>query len=30
VQDLVTEVSAKVGEKVAVKRFARFRVGEEA
>jgi elongation factor Ts len=29
VQDLVTEVSAKVGEKVAVKRFARFRLGEE-
>jgi elongation factor Ts len=30
VRDLVTEVSAKVGEKVAVRRFARFRLGEEA
>jgi elongation factor Ts len=30
VQDLITEVSAKVGEKVALRRFARFRVGEEA
>jgi elongation factor Ts len=30
VQDLVTEVSSKVGEKVAVRRFARFRLGEES
>jgi len=30
VKDLITEVSAKVGEKVALRRFARFRVGEEA
>jgi elongation factor Ts len=29
VKDLITEVSAKVGEKVALRRFARFRVGEE-
>jgi elongation factor Ts len=28
VQDLVTEVSAKTGEKIAVRRFARFQVGE--
>ncbi len=27
--DLVQELSAKVGEKVAVKRFARFQIGEE-
>jgi elongation factor Ts len=29
VGDLVDEVSSKVGEKVAVRRFARFQVGEE-
>jgi elongation factor Ts len=29
VGDLVDEVSAKVGEKVAIRRFARFQVGEE-
>jgi len=29
VGDMVDEVSAKVGEKVAVRRFARFQVGEE-
>ena len=29
VGDLVDEVSAKVGEKVAVRRFARFQIGEE-
>jgi elongation factor Ts len=28
--DLVTEVAAKVGENVVVRRFARFRLGEEA
>jgi len=28
VQDLVTEVSAKTGEKIAVRRFVRFQVGE--
>jgi elongation factor Ts len=28
--DLVTEVAAKVGENVVVRRFARFKVGEEA
>jgi elongation factor Ts len=27
--DMVTEASAKVGEKIQVRRFARFRVGEE-
>jgi elongation factor Ts len=27
--DLVKELSAKVGEKIQVKRFARFQVGEE-
>jgi elongation factor Ts len=27
--DLVKELSAKVGEKIAVRRFARFKVGEE-
>src|SRR5919204_3471254 len=30
VADLVTEVAAKVGENVMVRRFARFKVGEEA
>lgn len=30
IQDLVVEVGAKVGERVAVRRFARFRLGEEA
>jgi elongation factor Ts len=29
VGDLADEVSAKVGEKVAVRRFARFELGEE-
>jgi elongation factor Ts len=30
ISDLVTEVAAKVGENVLVRRFARFKVGEEA
>ena len=30
VADLVGEVAAKVGENVVVRRFARFRLGEEA
>jgi elongation factor Ts len=30
IQDLLDEVSAKTGEKVAVRRFARFRVGEDS
>ncbi len=30
VGDLVARVSAKVGEKIAVRRFARFKLGEEA
>jgi elongation factor Ts len=30
VQQLLDEVSAKVGEKVAVKRFARYKLGEDA
>ncbi len=30
IQDLVSEVAAKVGENVVVRRFARFRLGEEA
>jgi elongation factor Ts len=30
VQDLLDEVSAKVGEKIAVRRFVRFRLGEES
>jgi elongation factor Ts len=29
IADLVNELSAKVGEKIAVRRFARFQVGEE-
>ena len=29
VADLVSEVAAKVGENVVVRRFARFRLGEE-
>ena len=29
VGDLISELSAKVGEKIAVRRFARFQVGEE-
>jgi elongation factor Ts len=29
IQDLVNEMAAKVGEKVAIRRFARFRLGEE-
>jgi elongation factor Ts len=29
VEDLVGEVSAKVGEKVQVRRFAKFRLGDE-
>ena len=29
IQDLVSEVAAKVGENVVVRRFARFRLGEE-
>jgi elongation factor Ts len=29
VKDLVTEVSAKMGERVVVRRFSRFVVGEE-
>ena len=28
VRDLVSEVSARTGEKIAVRRFARFQVGE--
>ncbi|HSJ50396.1 MAG TPA: translation elongation factor Ts, partial [Actinomycetota bacterium] len=30
IQDLLDEVSAKTGEKVVVRRFARFRLGEES
>jgi elongation factor Ts len=30
VQQLLDEISAKVGEKVAVKRFARYKLGEDA
>lgn len=30
VADLVTEVAAKVGEKVVIRRFARFQLGEES
>ena len=30
IADLVTEVAAKVGEKVAVRRFVRFQLGEES
>jgi elongation factor Ts len=29
IQQLMDEVSAKVGEKVAVRRFVRFKLGEE-
>jgi elongation factor Ts len=29
IQQLLDDVSAKVGEKVAVRRFVRFRLGEE-
>jgi len=29
IQDVLTEISAKLGEHIAIKRFARFRLGEE-
>jgi elongation factor Ts len=30
VQQLLDEISAKVGERIAIRRFARFRLGEDA